>query len=44
MKQEFKLVGRQGPDQGARGSWRPDRSSNGQMGWGTVGKMVAVGH
>ena len=37
------MVGRQGPDQGVRGSQRPDRSSNGQMGvlqarwwgWGT---------
>ena len=30
--QEFKMVGSQGPDQGVRGSKRPDGSRSGQMG------------
>ena len=34
MEQEFKMQGRQKPDQGVRGSERPDGSSNGQMGVG----------
>ena len=44
MEQEFKTLGRQGPDQG-QGAVR------GQIGaamarwlWGTVGKILAVGH
>ena len=38
MGQEFKMIGRQGLDHGVRDSYRPDRSSNGQMGVGYCGQ------
>ena len=44
MRQEFKMVGRQGPDQGVRAVRGQIGAAMARWGWGTDGKIMGVGH